>query len=113
MSDILKKYSDSKWQAIVPLLHFAVKAGGLKLGMSASCSSCLHRKAKLIICADNLSGNSQQKIVRIAQENRVKTILIGSKEKFADLFNRNTTGIICVENVNIAQGITKLLAKEN
>jgi len=96
--------------SIIKLLQLARKAGKAKAGMSACCSSCIKNSAELVICAEDISLNSKQKVERIAQQKGVELLTYGKKEMFSELFQRTTTGLICIEDKNFASGILKALA---
>jgi len=91
----------------INLVHLALKAGKLKVGMEASCSSCLVRKAKLVICAADVSSNSQKKIRRITERQKIKYIVYGNKKSYSNILQRSVAGIICIEDNNFASGILK------
>ncbi len=98
------------WHAISALLGFANKAGKLKFGLSACYQSCAHKKAKLILLASDLGENTIRKIELIIKQNRIKTIVYGTKEQYGLLFNRSNTGLISVEDRDFAAGIEKVVA---
>ena len=100
----------TKREAIINLLHLARKAGKVKSGMSACCSSCIKNNAELVICAEDISNNSKNKIKRITLSKEVKLIVYGDKQMFSNLFQRTVTGIICVEDKNFSSGILRVLA---
>ena len=100
----------SKQDYITNLLHLAFKAGKVKVGMSASCSSCLKNKAVLVVCALDISDNSKDKIERIARRQNVKFLVYGDKNLYSGIFQRCVTGILSIEDKNFASGILKALA---
>ncbi len=105
-----EKQNGKQWQSVAALLGFANKAGKLKFGMSACCHSCSAGKAKLVLQAENLSRNSQNKIASVISQNNIRKISYGTKEQFGRLFNRTNTGLICIEDKNFASGIEKAIA---
>lgn len=99
----------SKITDLTNLLHLARKAGKVKIGMSLSCSSCIKNRASLVLCAEDISNNSKDKIEKIARQKNVRFIVYGSKKLFSDIFNRTVTGIISIEDKNFASGILMIL----
>lgn len=109
-SEVKDMKQDDQWRELATLLGFARKAGRLSFGISACSQSCLRKKAKLIILAKDLSDNTRKRIDPIIHQNRIKSVLYGTKAQFGILFNRKDTGMICIEDVGFADGIERLIS---
>jgi|SRR5690554_347989 ribosomal protein L7Ae-like RNA K-turn-binding protein len=98
-----------RWQAISGLLGLAYKAGKIKTGMSGCYQSCVSKRSKLVIIADDLSAHSRRKIEHIISTNGIKAFSYGTKRQFGLLFNRNDTGLISIEDSDFVAGIEKVM----
>ncbi len=105
----VKEKSMGKTTYIVNMLHMACKAGRVKVGMTASCSSCLKNKSELVICATDMSKNSKDKIEKTARLRGVKFLVYGDKGLYSQVFKRQTTGIISIEDKNFASALMKVI----
>jgi ribosomal protein L7Ae-like RNA K-turn-binding protein len=99
----------NNWQAISGLLGLAYKAGKVKTGMSGCYKSCVSKRARLVIMADDLSDHSRRKIEHIISTNRIKAFSYGTKKQFGQLFKRNDTGLLSIEDSDFAAGLEKVM----
>lgn len=99
----------SKTTYISNMLHLACKAGKVKIGMTASRSSCLKKRSELVICASDISKNSRDKIEKSARLGGVSFRIFGDKKLYSGLFQRQTTGIISIEDKNFASALLKAM----
>jgi len=91
------------------LLHLAKKAGKLKFGMAEVERSCSYKRARLVLIAKNLSNNSRKKVEKIKEISKISFLEYSTKEKFSFEFQKRDLGILILEDINFAKGISDLL----
>ncbi|MCD4819885.1 MAG: ribosomal L7Ae/L30e/S12e/Gadd45 family protein [Candidatus Cloacimonetes bacterium] len=90
------------------LLHLANKAGKLRFGMGEVERSCSFNKAKLVLFAEDFSQNSRKKIEKLKIVKKVSFIEFSNKKKYGFEFHKRDLGILSIEDINFAKGISDL-----
>lgn len=92
-------------QKILTLLGFASKAGRLSFGMNAAVSAINSRKAKLIVCAADVSKKSQKEITYFADKHNLPVKVISEDKSVLSSAVGKSCGMLSVNDQGFAQSI--------
>ncbi len=92
----------SKLESLVGL---ARRAGKVAAGTAAVEEALLKKKARLVLLANDVSPNTQEQIVRLAETVGVSVLKTGTKRAWGTLFQRKELGVLAILDVNFAKGI--------
>ncbi|NLI94314.1 MAG: hypothetical protein GX350_00675 [Erysipelotrichaceae bacterium] len=93
------------------LLGLAFRARKIILGQGGIMAAKVEQ-VKLIIIANDLNENSQQKLIRYAKENEIPYVIEGSKSAIGDALGKNEIGALALKDHSFAKEIRQILKKE-
>ncbi len=93
---------------IYNLLGLAQKAGKISAGDMAE-QSVKDRKARLLVIAEDASGNTREKLVRMAERAGVPWVLYGGMEDLGHAVGKTDRACLAVRDRGFAEGLQKLL----
>ena len=96
-----------KSEKIATLLQIAVKAKQLVFGHDAVLKLIVKKKVLLVILAEDLGRTSHQSIIKHAEQGKIDTLIMGTKNSYYKVLGINT-GIIGILDKNFKRGIVEI-----
>lgn len=94
---------------IYGLLGLSAKAGKLSFGTEAVLEKIFKNKIKLIIIAKDMSEKSKEKIIKIAEQEKIPYYIFGTIFENSKAIGKVNKAIIGVEDKNFAEAIKSRL----
>jgi len=92
----------SKLESLVGL---ARRAGKVAVGTAAVEEALLKKKVRLVLLAEDVSPNTEERVLRLAKTSGVPVLKTGTKSAWGALFRRKELGLLAILDTNFAKGI--------
>ncbi|MFQ5677091.1 MAG: ribosomal L7Ae/L30e/S12e/Gadd45 family protein, partial [bacterium] len=90
------------------MLRFAHRARKLTFGMTGTANSLRKGKTRVIVLANDLAQNAENKLKPLLSQKRVPIFRCGTKKQLGDFFGRAEIGIIGIDDISFAKAIQKI-----
>lgn len=94
--------------SIETLLGFAAKSGQIITGTAGVEQAIKKRRAKLVICAEDLSAKTIKNIDYLCQKNGIKLICFGIRSDLGRWVGAPERGVICILSSQFAAAVHRL-----
>ncbi len=87
------------------LAGLAFRAGKVAAGTAATEEAIQKKKARLLILADDISANTEEKFQRLAKSADIPILKAGTKASWGTFFKRDELGVLAILDRHFAKGI--------
>ena len=87
------------------LVGLAFRAGKVAAGTAAAEEAIQKKKARLLILADDISANTEEKFQRLAKSADIPILRAGTKASWGNIFKRDELGVLVILDSHFAKGI--------
>ena len=94
-------------QKVLSLMGFAARARKIVSGYNTVIVTAEHRKAKLIILAQDLADNSKEKMISLAERCNVPYRIYGEIDELSHITGEEGKGIFAVTDKGFKEAILK------
>ena len=94
-------------------MGFCSKSGNLIAGTNKVIDAMNRRKARLIIIASDISENTKEKIIHVAQKNKIQFRIYGQSEELAHYTGKFGAGGFAVTDDNFKKVISEAMDNES
>ena len=92
---------------VLSYLGFAAKARKIATGYNTSCFMMEKKKVKLMLLAEDLSDNSKNKMISIADRYKVPYLIYGNMDELSHITGMEGKGIFSITDDNLAKVISQ------
>ncbi|MBN2260932.1 MAG: ribosomal L7Ae/L30e/S12e/Gadd45 family protein [Clostridiales bacterium] len=98
---------------ILTLLGFARKSNNVLFGFQQVSRAAVLGNIELIIFSDEVSGNTEKKVVKAAAMHQIKCIKLSTTEELSRAIGESNKSILGIKDKNFAKQILAYYSEEN